>query len=391
MLNFDFYSPTYFAFGRDTESRVGELTKRFGGTKALVHYGQGSVIRSGLLDKVRNSLTEAGIEFVELGGVVPNPRATLVYEGIELCRREKVDFVLGIGGGSSVDSAKAIAIGVPYEGDFWKFYCGQDQPKTALPIGSIVTLAATGTEGSNSSVISNDLMGNLKCGVNSDLIRPTFSILNPELTYTVPDYHTSCGATDILSHIIERYFTNTEEVELTDLMSEAVFTRVMSAAKEALRNPEDYEARADLLWGGTLAHNNILGVGREQDWSSHRLEHALSSEFDVAHGAGLAVIVPNFMLYTINQCPARFARFAVKMFGLSATGKSDLELGKEGIKAFRAFLDEIKMPKTLADLGISREHIPRLQKAVVPNNGDLVGYFQPLDKDDVIKIFELSL
>ncbi len=391
MLNFDFYSPTYFAFGRGTEARTGELALRFGGKRGLVHYGSGSVIRSGLLDRVRRSLTEAGVYFTELGGVVPNPRASLVYEGIEICRREKLDFVLGVGGGSSVDSAKAIALGVPYEGDFWDFYCGLAVPEIALPIGSIVTLAATGTEGSNSSVISNDLRGNLKCGVNSDLVRPLFSILNPELTFTVPKYHTACGATDILSHIIERYFTNTTGVELTDRLAEAVFPRVMEAARVALQNPEDYEARADLLWCGTLAHNNILGTGRQQDWSSHRIEHALSAEFDVAHGAGLAVVIPNFLTYTLEHDPARFARFATRMFGLEPEGKTELELGRSGIEAFRAFLDEIGMPKTLGDLGIGREHIPQLLRAVVPNNGDLVGYFQPLTEQDVTKIFELCL
>lgn len=391
MLNFDFYSPTYFAFGRASENRAGELTKRFGGSKVLLHYGGGSVIRSGLLDKVRQSLDEAGLAFVELGGVVPNPRASLVYQGIELSRQEKVDFVLGIGGGSAVDSAKAIALGVPYAGDFWDFYSNQARPEKCLPLGSIVTLAATGTEGSSSSVITNDLQNNIKNGTGSNLIRPLFSILNPELTFTVPDYHTACGATDILSHIIERYFTNTKEVELTDRLSEAVFITVMAAARRALANPEDYEARADLLWGGTLAHNDLLGVGREQDWSSHRMEHALSAFCDVAHGAGLAVLIPSFLEYTIDQDPARFARFAQNIFALPREGRDDRELGLAGIKSFRSFLREIKMPQTLGELGIKKDDIACILDLVIPNNGDLLGYFRPLAREDMEKIFINSL
>jgi len=391
VIDFDFFSPTYFAFGRGCENRVGELAARYGSRRILIHYGQGSVVKSGLLDRVRQSLVSYEISFVELGGAVPNPRASLVYEGIKLGRQADVDLILGIGGGSAVDSAKAIALGIPYEGDFWDFYSGKAVPMRSLPVGSIVTLAATGTEGSNSSVITNDYLGNLKNGTNTDLIRPVFSILNPELTYTVPEYHTACGATDILSHIIERYFTNTPEVELTDRMSEAIFTRIMEAAKEALADPYSYEARADLLWGGTLAHNDILGAGREQDWSSHRMEHALSAEFDVAHGAGLAVIIPNYLTYTLEHDPARFARFAVKMFGVDPVGRSERETGREGIKKLREFLDEIRMPKTLADLGIRSDDIPQLLKSVVPNNGDLLGRFQPLTKEDVVKIFELSL
>lgn len=391
MIDFDFFSPTYFAFGRGSENRIGELAARYGSRRVLIHYGKGSVVKSGLLDRVRQSLTNFDISFVELGGVVPNPRASLVYKGIELGRQADVDLVLGVGGGSAVDSAKAIALGIPYEGDFWDFYSGKTSPIRSLPVGSIVTLAATGTEGSNSSVITNDYLDNLKNGTNTDLIRPVFSVLNPELTYTVPDYHTACGATDILSHIIERYFTNTTEVELTDRMSEAVFTRVMEAAREALADPQNYEARADLLWGGTLAHNNILGAGREQDWSSHRMEHALSAEFDVAHGAGLAVIIPNYLTYTLEHDPARFCRFAVKMFGVDPKGRSELETGREGIRKFREFLDEIKMPKTFGDLGIGAGDIPQLLKSVIPNNGDLLGYFQPLTEEDVVNIFELCL
>ena len=294
MDNFNFYSPTYFAFGKDREQDAGALVKRFGGTKVLIHYGGGSVIRSGLLERVKASLEAEGFPYVELGGVKPNPRSGLVYEGIELCKREGVDFILAVGGGSTIDSSKAIAAGVVYEGDFWDFYCGKTIDR-ALPIGTILTIAAAGSEGSPDSVITNE-NGMFKRGATGDAIRPKFSILNPALTQTLPPYQTACGITDIMAHLYERYLTNTKEVEVTDRLIEALLLTMIHEGPRVIENPDNYDARANIMWAGTVAHTNIVGVGREQDWNSHGIEHELSALYDCAHGAGLAVIMPAHMM-----------------------------------------------------------------------------------------------
>lgn len=284
MENFNFYAPTYFAFGKDREADCGKLVTRFGGKKVLIHYGGGSVIRSGLLDRVKASLKEASIDFIELGGVKPNPRSGLVYEGIELCKKEGVDFVLAVGGGSVIDSAKAIAAGVLYEGDFWDFYCGKPVDK-ALPIGTVLTISAAGSEGSPDSVITKE-EGMLKRGASGEAYRPKFSILNPALTQTLPAYQTACGITDIIAHLYERYLTNTQNVEVTDRMIEALILAMVNEGPKAVANPDDYESRANIMWGGMMAHNNSCGVGRSQDWTSHTIEHELSALYDCAHGAG---------------------------------------------------------------------------------------------------------
>ncbi|WP_303805483.1 iron-containing alcohol dehydrogenase, partial [Ruminococcus flavefaciens] len=286
MDNFNFYSPTEFVFGKDRESECGEYVKKYGGSKVLIHYGGGSAERSGLLGRVRESLNKSGISFVELGGVKPNPRDTLVYKGIDLCRSEGVDFILAVGGGSSIDSAKAIAAGVPYDGDFWDFYSGKSIEK-ALPIGVVLTIAAAGSEGSGDSVITKE-DGMLKRGAGSDALRARFSILNPALTQTLPAYQTACGATDIMAHVFERYFTNTTEVEITDRLCEAVLITMVKETPRVIADPDNYDARANIMWAGMVAHNGIVGVGRSQDWNSHGIEHELSALYDCAHGAGLA-------------------------------------------------------------------------------------------------------
>ena len=268
MDNFTFYSPTKFAFGKGTESQAGSLVKEFGGSKVLLHFGGGSVVKSGLLDRVKNSLTAAGVSFVELGGVQPNPRDDKVYEGIELCKKEGVDFILAVGGGSAIDSAKAIAMGVCHDGDFWDFYSGKAQAAKAVPVGTVLTIAAAGSEGSGDSVITK-IDGMLKRGAGAECIRPKFSILNPELTQTLPAYQTACGITDIMAHVFERYFTNTKNVETTDRLCEAVLLSMINEAPKVIKNPNDYEARANIMWAGMVAHNNIVGVGRSQDWNSH--------------------------------------------------------------------------------------------------------------------------
>ncbi len=388
MLNFNFYAPTNFHFGRGVEMKAGEMIASMGGKKALIHYGGGSAVRSGLIGRVKESLDAAGVAYVELGGVQPNPRATLVYRGIDLCRQEGVDFILAVGGGSVIDSSKAIAVGVPYEGDFWDFHCGKAKPKVNLPVGVILTLAAAGSEGSTSCVITNE-NGNFKRGSGTELNRPKFALLNPELTMTLPPYQTACGAADMMAHILERYFTNTEGVDLTDRMCEAVLSAIIEAAPVAMKNPTDYDARAQLMWAGTLAHNNSLGLGREQDWASHQIEHELSAHYDVAHGAGLAVVLPAWMRYQLDHDPMRFAQLAVRVWGCSMDFRHPERTGLQGIERFEQFLRELGMPITFAELGAKEEDIPYLAAKCKRNNGDRLGFFRPLDTkmiEDVLRI-----
>ena len=294
MNNFNFYSPTYFIFGKERENEAGKYVKRFGGTRVLIHFGSGSVQKSGLLDRVKASLLAENIYFTELGGVVPNPRSGLVYKGIEICKSDKIDFVLAVGGGSVIDSAKAIALGAIYDGDFWDYYTGKKQVEKALPVATILTISAAGSEGSTGSVITHE-NGMLKRAANGDALRPVFSILNPELTCSLPAYQTACGSTDMMAHVMERYFTNTKDVEITDRISEAILLTVIKETPNALANPNDYEARANLMWAGMVAHNDTCGVGRDSDWTTHMMEHELSGLYDVAHGAGLAVMFPAWM------------------------------------------------------------------------------------------------
>ena len=387
MNNFNFYSPTYFEFGRNTEEKAGKLIKRFGGKKTLVHYGSGSVVRSGLLGRVLASLDAEGILHVELGGAMPNPRSGLVYEGIELCRKEKVDFILAVGGGSAIDSAKAIAIGVPYEGDFWDFYTGR-KIEEALPVGTILTLAAAGSEASASSVITHE-NGMVKRGTLSDKIRPVFSILNPELTKTLPAFQTACGATDMFAHVLERYFTNTKDVEITDRLCEGIMLTIINEAPKAIADPGNYEARANLMWAGMVAHNDICGVGRVQDWGSHQLEHELSALYDVAHGAGLAVMFPAWMKFTMKHDVMRFSQLAVRVFGCQMDFQNPERTASEGIERFESFLRSIGMPLRFKELGAKREDIPTLIEMLKMDKRG-VGNFVKLSVEDVEGIYMLA-
>ena len=387
MNNFNFYSPTYFEFGRNTEEKAGKLIKRFGGKKTLVHYGSGSVVRSGLLGRVLASLDAEGILHVELGGAMPNPRSSLVYEGIELCRKEKVDFILAVGGGSAIDSAKAIAIGVPYEGDFWDFYTGR-KIEEALPVATILTLAAAGSEASASSVITHE-NGMVKRGTLSDKIRPVFSILNPELTKTLPAFQTACGATDMFAHVLERYFTNTKDVEITDRLCEGIMLTIINEAPKAIADPGNYEARANLMWAGMVAHNDICGVGRVQDWGSHQLEHELSALYDVAHGAGLAVMFPAWMKFTMKHDVMRFSQLAVRVFGCQMDFQNPERTASEGIERFESFLRSIGMPVRFKELGAKREDIPTLIEMLKMDKRG-VGNFVKLSVEDVEGIYMLA-
>ena len=388
MENFDFYAPTYFAFGKGKEKEVGALVKKFGGSKVLLHYGGGSIKTNGVYDAVVKSLNEADIPFVELGGVKPNPRSSLVYEGIELCRKEKVDFILAVGGGSAIDSAKAISIGVPYDGDFWDFYgTGKEIVKT-LPVGTVLTIAAAGSEGSVGSVITNEEKG-LKWSARGDAIRPKFSILNPEFTCTLPAYQTACGITDMMVHIFERYFTNTTEVEVTDRLCEGLLKAIINQAPVLMNNLTDYQARANIMWASTMAHNNILGVGRDQDWASHDIEHELSSLYDVAHGAGLAVIAPAWMKYVYKHDIKRFVNFAVNVWGVKENKENPEETAREGIAKLQEFLKSIGMPTSFAEIGAKEEDIPYMAKNLF--NRPRVGYFVTLSEEDAKEIYRLAL
>ena len=391
MNNFTFYSPTFFAFGKDAESQAGALVKRFGGTKVLIHYGGGSAVRSGLLDRVKASLAAECVPFVELGGVKPNPRSGLVYEGIDLCRREGVDFVLAVGGGSAIDSSKAIAAGAVYEGDFWDFYSGK-LIENALPVGTILTIAAAGSEGSPDSVITNE-NGMYKRGATGDAIRPRFSILNPALTETLPPYQTACGITDIMAHLYERYLTNTKEVEVTDRLIEALLLTMIHEGPRVIADPHNYEARANIMWAGMMAHNNSCGVGRSQDWNSHNIEHELSALYDCAHGAGLAVTMPAVFSYVMEHDVMRFAQVAVRIWGCQMDFTHPEVTAKAGIEALRSFLSSIGMPRTLSELGGKEEDIPKLVDVLCNGDGrpGSISGFVTLDQEDCASIYRMML
>ena len=391
MNNFTFYSPTYFVFGKDEENNAGKYVKRFGGTKVLIHYGGGSVIRTGLLDRVKNSLAAEGIAYVELGGVKPNPRSGLVYEGIELCRREKVDFVLAVGGGSTIDSSKAIAAGTVYEGDFWDYYSGKVVEK-ALPVGTVLTISAAGSEGSPDSVITKE-EGMFKRGATGEGLRPTFSILNPALTQTLPPFQTACGITDIMAHLFERYFTNTQDVEVTDRLIEGLLMTMIHEGPKVIADPNNYQARANIMWAGMVAHNNCCGVGRDQDWASHDIEHELSALYDCAHGAGLAVVFPAWMEYNMNHDVMRFAQVANRVWGCAMDFQHPEVTAKAGIQAFRSFLRSIGMPQTLAELGGKEEDIAYMAHTACYGNGNggCVGGFVKLKEEDVANIYKLTV
>lgn len=388
MDNFQFYSPTEFIFGKDTENQCGAYVKKYGGSKVLIHYGSGSVIRSGLLDRVKASLKKNDIAYVELGGVQPNPRDTLIYQGITLCREESVDFILSVGGGSCIDSSKAIALGVPYDGDFWDFYGTGKTVERALPVGTILTIAAAGSEGSGGSVVTKE-EGKLKRDVGSDLLRPKFSILNPALTQTLPAYQTACGAADIMAHVFERYFTNTREVEITDRLCEAVLLTIIKETPRVIAEPDNYEARANIMWAGTVAHNDIVGVGRSQDWNSHGIEHELSALYDCAHGAGLAVIMPAWMEFVCHHDIMRFAQMAVRVWGCEMNFAHPESTARQGIQCFRHFLHEIGMPINFKELGAREEDIPYLVEKFGIGEGRTRG-FMPLSAEDITEIYRIA-
>ena len=392
MFDFKYFTPTKVLFGKNTEDKVADLIQEFGGKKVLIHYGGGSVIRSGLMQRVTDKLDAAGIAYVKLGGAVPNPRLSLVYEGIELCRKEGVDFLLAVGGGSAIDSAKAIGYGLMNEGDVWDLYDYKKQAKASMPLGVILTLAATGSEMSDSSVITKE-EGLVKRGYSSDFGRPKFAILNPELTMTLPDYQTACGCTDIMMHTMERYFTNGGNMELTDSMAEALLRTVKTNALILAKDPKNYDARAEVMWAGSLSHNGLTGCGNDGgDWMTHKLEHELGGLYDVAHGAGLAAIWGSWARYVYKNCLPRFKRYAINVMGIAPDAGSDEEIALKGIEAMEAFYREIKMPTNLRELGVNAtdEDLKLMaHKCAVGVNGGK-GSARFLKEEDMYEIYKMS-
>ena len=392
MNNFTFYSPTLFAFGDGEEKNTAALVRRFGGSRVLLIYGGGSVKRNGAYDAVTASLREAGIPFAELSGVQANPRSGKVYEGIELARREGVDFLLALGGGSVIDTAKAIGFGMGYDGDFWDFFSGKAKIETTVPVGAVVTISAAGSEGSGSCVITRE-EGNLKWGCpRTDVIRPKFAVMNPRFTCSLPAYQTASGAVDMLSHVMERYFTNTPDVGLTDRLCEALMKTILEAAPRALANPDDYAARADLMWAGMLAHNDSCGVGRQQDWGSHQIEHELSAFYDCAHGAGLAVVQPAWMEFVLPHDPMRLARFAVNVLGCEMDFAQPERTARAGIARLREIFRSLGMPVTLSEIGAKAEDIPAMvsHRAEKPG-GFPFGGFVKIGPEEMAAILRLAV
>lgn len=389
MNNFTFYSPTEFVFGKETEQKVGELVKEYHGNKVLIVYGGGSVIRSGLLARVMEALDKAGIKHVEMGGVQPNPTDPKVYEGIALGRREQVDFILPVGGGSVIDTAKAIAAGILYDGDFWDFYIGKAVVQKALPVGVVLTIPAAGSEGSGNSVITR-LDGLKKLSLRTPkVLRPVFAVMNPEITYTLPAWQTAAGITDMMAHIMERYFTNTENVEIADRLCEGVLKAIITEAPKVMADPHDYGARANIMWSGMVAHNGTCGVGCEEDWASHFMEHEVSAIYDVTHGAGLAVIFPAWLTYMASHHVEKVAQWAERAWDVPA-GSDRKAVATEGIERFKKFLKGIGMPVTFKELGIENPDIDLLVKKLHENKGEFVGNYVRLDRNATREIFEIA-
>lgn len=385
-----FYSPTEYVFGRGTEERTGSLVRAHGGSRAVVVYGGGSAVRSGLLVRVEQSLASSGVEYVELGGVQPNPTDPKVYEGISLARSFNADFMVAVGGGSVIDTAKAIAAGVPYEDDFWDFFAGRAVPERALPVGVVLTIPAAGSEGSGNSVITK-LDGLHKISLRTPkVLRPVFAVMNPELTFTLPAWQTACGATDMMAHIMERYFTNSTGTEVADRMCEGVLRAIIDTTPKVLANPQDYNARANLMWAGTVAHNGTCGIGCVEDWASHFIEHEVSAVYNVTHGAGLAVIFPAWLTYMASHNVRKVEQWARRVWDVEPSADATA-VALEGVKRFKQFLKSIGMPVTFAGLGIDSPDIPLLVNKLHEDKGELVGNYVPLDREASRAVMELAL
>lgn len=389
MDNFKYYTPTRYVFGRGVETQAGTMSAQFLGRKVMVVYGGGSVVRSGLLDRVVGSLDDASVEHIELAGVKPNPTDRLVRVGIDLCRKEGVTGLLAVGGGSVIDTAKAIALGVLYDGDFWDFYAGKLVPERALPVGTVLTIPAAGSEGSGNSVITLE-DGMKKISLRTDsVLRPQFSLMNPELTFTLPPYQTASGIADMMAHIFERYFTPTEDVEITDRVSEGILRAIIEEAPKVMDRPDDYQARANIMWSGTLAHNGICGTGRREDWVSHFMEHEISALYGVTHGAGLAVVMPAWMTFMARNHPRRVAQMARRVFDIDIA--DDTAAALAGVGALKSFFSSLGLPMTFAGLGIPDPDIDTMVVKLHANKGATIGGYFPLTAAETTAIYRLAL
>lgn len=393
MKDFVYYAPTQVVFGRQSEEQVASLVKKFGGTKVLVHYGGKSAVRSGLLDKICGLLSESGIQFVTLGGVVPNPRLSLVHEGIVLCEKEGVDFILAVGGGSVIDSGKAIAMGVANpDAEVWDYYTGKDRPACALPVASVLTIPAAGSEMSESTVVTNE-DGNVKLGYSNDILRPKFAIMNPELTFTLPPYQTAAGVTDMMMHTMERYFTKDDDMDLTTDLAEAVLRRMKNAVFDVLSNPEDYRQRAQIMWGGSVAHWGLTGMGVQEDWATHQLEHELSGMFDVTHGAGLAAVWPSWARYVMHENLSRFVRFAVNVMGVDNDFSAPEATALKGVEAVERFYHAIGMPINIKELigrDITDDEIKEMVRKCSRDYTTTCGGLKVLEASDMENIYKMA-
>ncbi len=388
MINFDYQNGTRLVFGKGVETGIGELTKEYG-TKVLLHYGSGSIKKYGLYDTIIASLNEAGVSFVELGGVIANPSLELVQEGIKRCKEEGVDLILAVGGGSVIDSAKAIALGVYYDGDVWDFFVNGVTPKKALPVGTVLTIPAAGSESSIATVVTN-YEQKLKRGFRHNLIRPVFAVMNPEITYTLPAHQTAVGAIDMIGHVIERYFTNTPHVELTDRLCESVMRTVIDHAPVVLDDPTNYASRAEIMLAGALAHNGWLGVGREEDWASHIMEYEITQVSGIAHAHGLAILYPAWMRYVYKQDVDRFARFAQVLFDIPEEDDKET-MALAGIDALEAFYHALGITTRLSQVGIDESQIEAMADSCTNGGTRILGNFVKLTRDDVIAIYRSAL
>ena len=391
MNDFDYENRTRIIFGKGRHKMVGELIRPYA-DKVLFHYGGESIKKSGLYDEVTASLAEAGVEAVELGGVKPNPRLSLVHEGIRICREQKIGFILAVGGGSVIDSAKAIALGVPYDGDVWDYFLTKKQPEKVLDVATILTLPATGSESSDSVVITNE-DGLIKMGFSSDRNRPLFSIMNPELFFTLPKNQIANGVCDMMSHILERYFTKTVKADVTDGLCESTLKAIMKNARILIEDGRNYDAWAEVSFAGSLAHNGLMGLGRSQDWACHKMEHELSAIYDVAHGAGLAVMTPSWMRYVYKENINMFVQFAVNVMGVEASFRDPETVINEGIDRLERFFVSLGLPVTLTELGIDESNFELMaKKATWYRDGKEVpvGGIKKLFWKDIVEIYKLA-
>ena len=392
MKDFNYYAPTEVVFGEQSEEQVAQLVKKYGGTKVLVHYGGQSAVKSGLLDKICGLLEAGGVAYIKLGGVVPNPRLSFAQKGIDICRKEGIDFILAIGGGSVIDSGKCIAYGVPYEGDVWDFYLGKATPTQMLPVACVLTIPAAGSEMSESSVITNE-DGDVKLGYSNNLSRPKFAIMNPRRTFTLPPYQTAAGVTDMMMHTMERYFTKDDDMDLTTDLAEASLRSIKNAVFAVLKDPEDYRYRAQIMWGGSLMHNDLTGCGVASDWATHQLEHELSGMFDVTHGAGLAAIWPSWARYTMHENLRRFVRFAVNVMDVPNDFTDPEGTAEKGIQAMERFYHAIGMPINIKELigkDISDDEIKEMTRKCSRDYTSTCGGLKVLKAEDMEAIYKMA-